>query len=86
MSQNKFPAHPNFSPRSNDSHSKEQKQAVDDQVSSPPSLQAQLSLSMGPNVIFANAIGDPNAQAIVNEWRPTFRVTWISKKEFETWQ
>ena len=44
----------------------------------PPSFTSQPSLSMGPKIIWANAIGDPEAVAIVAEWRPKFSCTVVS--------
>jgi hypothetical protein len=53
----------------------------------PPSFTSQPSLSMGPKIIFANAIGDPEAVAIVNEWRPNFGVTIVDKlPEDSNWE
>lgn len=45
-----------------------------------------LSLQMGPDVIFRNAIGDTEAQAMTEEWRPKFNVVVLSKvQEDSSW-
>jgi hypothetical protein len=41
---------------------------------------------MGPNVIFGNAIGDPNMQAIVELWRPRFTIKTVSILEELSWR
>jgi DNA-directed RNA polymerase specialized sigma24 family protein len=52
----------------------------------PPSFSLQPSLSMGPKIIFDHAIGDPDALAIVSEWQPRFKVTWVNSIEaLEAW-
>lgn len=51
---------------------------------SPPTL--PLSLSMGPTVIYANAAGDPEAQAIVAAWQPRFKVMIVSHLAELAWQ
>jgi len=44
-----------------------------------------LSLIMGPPVIEANAMGDPEARAIVESWRPSFVIISGSVQEFSSW-
>jgi hypothetical protein len=46
--------------------------------SQPPLHERPRSLTMGPALIFANAIGEREAVAIVNEWRPKFVCTVVS--------
>lgn len=44
------------------------------------------SLTMGPSVIFRNALGEPEACAMTEEWRPRFTVKSVSViEEFSTW-
>lgn len=45
-----------------------------------------LSLQMGPEVIFRNAAGDTEAQAMTEEWQPRFHVVRVkSLTEDSTW-
>jgi hypothetical protein len=45
-----------------------------------------LSLSAGPTLIWLNAIGDIEAKAIVDEYRPRFRIIRSTDLEHITWQ
>ena len=83
MSKTKLHTQPNFLARSNDLQIKDH-YAADE--SNPPSLQTQPSLSMGANVIIANAMGDPNAMALVEAWRPRFTIKTVTSIEEVPWQ
>ena len=46
-----------------------------------------LSLQMGPTVIWLNALGDKEAQAIVESWRPCLAVTIVAElPEGRAWE
>lgn len=51
----------------------EKRYISEDQSSGLDTLARPLSLQMGPEVIFLNACGDEDAQALTEAWRPQFR-------------
>ncbi|ADW69000.1 hypothetical protein [Granulicella tundricola] len=59
----------------------------DNAADGSPLLEAPhpLSLSMNAHVIFANAVGDPDAKALVEEWRPRFIIRAATSQEVEAW-
>jgi len=44
------------------------------------------SLTMGPSLIFANAMGEPDAMAITEAWRPHFEGITLDVIEHRPWQ
>ena len=45
-----------------------------------------LSLQMGPTLIWLNALGDIEARAITEAWRPRFMIKTVTSIEEVPWQ
>lgn len=44
------------------------------------------SLTMGPSLIFANAVGEPEAMVITAAWQPRWHVIYAEVIEERSWQ